>query len=133
MGIGIKQKLDYSDLAHTPDDGLRYEIIEGELHVTPAPSPIHQRVSRRLQRTFEDYFHPRGLGEVFNAPVDVVLTWHDVVEPDLILVADPDDRTLECHRLEGGAFRLVVHGQGDVSVTHPDWSGLTIDLTELWR
>ena len=56
--------------------------------MTPAPSPIHQRVSRRLQRILEDYFHSRGLGEVFDAPIDLILTFHDVVQPDLV-VATP--------------------------------------------
>ncbi len=67
MMPGLKPKLDYSDYASIPPDGKRYEILDGELCVTPAPSPLHQRVSRRLQRQLEDYFHARGLGEVFNA------------------------------------------------------------------
>jgi hypothetical protein len=73
----------------------------------------------------EDYVDPRGLGEVFNAPVDLLLTWHDVV--------DPDAHTLECHRGEDGVYRLVTSGQGDVTVSHPDWPDLAIDLAALWR
>ena len=89
LGImALKQKLDYSDLASAPDDGLRYEILNGDLLVTPAPSLVHQRVSRRLQRQLEDYFHTAGRGEVFDAPADVILTPHDVVEPDLLVVTD---------------------------------------------
>ena len=89
MAHGLKQKLDYDDLAHVPDDGQRYELLDGELHVTPSPSPLHQRVSKRLQRQLEAYFEGRGLGEVFNAPLDVILSFHDIVEPDLIVVTDP--------------------------------------------
>jgi Uma2 family endonuclease len=88
MAVTLKRKLDYDDYAGIPPDRNRYELIEGDLCVTPAPSPMHQRVSRRLQRILEDYFHPRGLGEVFNAPIDLILTRHDVVQPDL-LVAVP--------------------------------------------
>ena len=89
LGImALKQTLDYSDLACAPDDGLRYEILDGDLLVTPAPSVVHQRVSRRLQRQLEDYFHAEGRGEVFDAPTDVILTPHDVVEPDLLVVTD---------------------------------------------
>ena len=68
--MALKQQLDYSDLASAPDDGLRYEILDGELLVTPAPSLVHQRVSSRLQRQLEDYFHPAGRGEVFTAPTE---------------------------------------------------------------
>jgi len=83
------RKLGYHDLLAMPDDGLRREILDGDLHVTPSPSPQHQRVSKRLQRQLEVYFEARGIGEVFNAPLDTILGPHDVVEPDLLIVADP--------------------------------------------
>ena len=89
MSTGLKQKLDYDDYAGIPPDRNRYEILDGELYVTPAPSPLHQRVSKRLQRQLEAYFEARGLGEVFNAPIDLILTRHDVVQPDLVVVTDP--------------------------------------------
>ncbi|MGE0446673.1 MAG: Uma2 family endonuclease [Vicinamibacterales bacterium] len=94
----LKAKLEYADLADTPDDGLRYEILDGELYVTPSPRLTHQRVSRRLQRQLETYFAEPGVGEVFNAPADVVLGRHDVVVPDLVVVTDAaqaaDDRAI---------------------------------------
>lgn len=89
MTTGLKHKLEYDDLAAAPNDGQRYELMEGELYVTPAPSPLHQRTSKRLQRMLEAYFEVRGVGEAFNAPVDVILSRWDVVEPDLVVVADP--------------------------------------------
>ena len=73
-----------------PEDGKRYEAIDGDLYVTPSPSPMHQRISRRLQRRLEDYFHGRSLGEVFDAPIDLILTKHDVLVPDLVVVSDPN-------------------------------------------
>jgi Uma2 family endonuclease len=89
MITGLKRKLDYSDYVEILPDGKRYELLEGDLYVTPAPSPPHQRASKRLRRRLEDYFEARGLGEVFNAPLDVILTPHEVVQPDLVVVADP--------------------------------------------
>lgn len=88
MTTGLKKKLEYSDYAGIPPDRNRYEILEGDLYVTPAPSPLHQRVSKRLQRLLEAYFEDRGIGEVFNAPIDVILTPHDVVQPDLVVVTN---------------------------------------------
>jgi Uma2 family endonuclease len=76
------------DIAAAPDDGNRYELVRGELLVTPSPSPMHQRISKRLFRTLDDYFEERKIGEVFYAPLDVILTPHDVFEPDLLVVAD---------------------------------------------
>lgn len=181
MITGLKRKLDYSDYARIPPDGKRYELLDGELYVTPAPSPLHQRVSRRLQRQLEDHFHARGLGEVFNAPIDLILTPQDVVQPDLVVVTDQDqisqrgiegppalvvevlspttrdhDRTvkarryaalgvrhywvvdpeasrLECYRRETDAYVLVAQGQGDQSLAHPDWPGLSLSLAAVWR
>src|SRR2546422_1869074 len=89
MAPRLKTRLDYDDLAHAPDDGKQYELLDGDLFVTPAPSPFHQRVSKRLQRQLERYFEDGGLGEVFNAPLDVILTKHDVVEPHIAGDTDP--------------------------------------------
>ena len=89
MITGLKQKLDYYDYVRIPPDGKRYELLEGDVYVTPAPSPRHQRVSKRLQRQLEAYFEASGRGEVFDAPIDLILTPHDVVQPDLVVVTDP--------------------------------------------
>ena len=93
MSHGFNRKFDYSDIVARDGDGKRYELVNGELLVNPAPSTIHQRVSRRLQRQLEDYFHAGRLGEVFNAPFDVILPRHDVFKPDLLVVGDPSHTT----------------------------------------
>jgi Uma2 family endonuclease len=89
MAHELKRKLDYSDILATEGDGKYYELLDGELVVNPTPVPTHQRISRRLQRQLEDYFHGCSLTEVFNAPLSVILTPHDVFQPDLFVVADP--------------------------------------------
>ena len=89
MATELKRKLEYDDYVRLPDDGKRYEILDGELYVTPAPSPLHQRVSKRLQRKLEDHFEARGLGEVFDAPIDMILGRHDVAQPDILVVTNP--------------------------------------------
>jgi Uma2 family endonuclease len=89
MQSDIRTRLDYQDYLACPEDGKRHELLDGDLLVTPAPSPLHQRVSKQLQRALEAYFEARELGEVFNAPIDVILTPHDVFEPDLVVMTDP--------------------------------------------
>jgi Uma2 family endonuclease len=105
MTIGLKQILDYEDYAGIPPDGKRYELLEGDLYVTPAPSPLHQWVSKRLQRQLEEHFEARGLGRVYNTPVDVILTHHDVVQPDLVVVTDL--RQVSGRGIEGPPALLV--------------------------
>jgi Uma2 family endonuclease len=51
---------EYMDLS---DDGKRYEILDGELFVTPAPTPRHQRVSRRILYAMMMALERTGLGE----------------------------------------------------------------------
>lgn len=77
----------YDDYRHLPDDGKQYQIIGGELYMTPAPTTIHQRVSRNLLRLVDDYVTQHNLGEVFYAPVDVVLSMTDVVQPDIVFIS----------------------------------------------
>ena len=76
----------YEDLRHTPDDGQRYEVLEGDLIVSPSPKVKHQRVARWL---FELLVRAErdGCGHVYTAPLDVVLSPRDVVEPDLLFIA----------------------------------------------
>lgn len=181
MSHALKRKLGYDDLADMPDDGFTREILDGDLVVTPSPAPIHQRVSRRLQRQLETYFESRGLGEVFNAPLDTILGPHDIVEPDLLVVTDPatisrraiegppalvveilspstavrdrsvkarryaaagiphywlvdiENQHIECLRLAAEGYRLAAAARGTDPLIHPDWPGLQIDLTALWR
>lgn len=87
MAIGVKARLDYDDYRAIPPDGKRYELLDGEVHVTPAPSPFHQRLVLRLAQLFQTHFHSPA--EVFISPIDVILTPHDVVQPDLVVVANP--------------------------------------------
>ena len=81
-------KLTYDDYLLFADDGRRHELIDGEHYVTPSPSLRHQEISKRLFRWLDGYLQTRLLGEVFYAPVDVVPTDVDVVEPDLLYVSN---------------------------------------------
>ena len=85
----LNAKLTYEDYASAPADGMTYQILDGELLVTPAPSPFHQRASKRLQRQLEAFFEDTGVGEVFHAPIDLILSAHDILQPDLVVVTDP--------------------------------------------
>ncbi|HEV7237789.1 MAG TPA: Uma2 family endonuclease [Thermoanaerobaculia bacterium] len=79
-------RLTYEDFVKLPDDGNRYEIIEGKLYVNPAPVPRHQRIVKNLLLSLELYFRAHHNGEVLQSPIDVVLAEDGIVEPDLIVI-----------------------------------------------
>jgi Uma2 family endonuclease len=80
-------KLTYDDFLLFPDDGKRHELIDGEHYVTPSPNLRHQRISGNLYLSIRVYLQAHPIGEVFYAPLDVVFTDFDVVEPDLLYVS----------------------------------------------
>lgn len=104
MQDGLKRLLDYSDYRAAPEDGMRYEVLRGDLLVTPAPRPIHQRTLVRLVRALGDYCDGQG-GEVFVAPIDLILTNHDVFQPDLLVV--DDSRLVTDRGIEGTPLLIV--------------------------
>jgi len=70
-----------------PDDGNRYEVIDGELFVTPAPSRVHQRAVRELVLRIEPYVREHALGETIFAPADVIVFGpRKFVQPDLFVL-----------------------------------------------
>jgi Uma2 family endonuclease len=102
------------DLHALPDD-VRAELIAGEIYVTPSPSIGHQSVSRRLLVAFSLWAERTGAGHVFAAPLDVHLPSGDVVEPDLIFVAEANGQVLQ-DWIRGTPDLLVEI----VSPTHPE-------------
>lgn len=86
MATQLARPLTYDDLPEATDDGRRYEIIGGELFVSPSPTTNHQRLVRALVRIIEDVVDEHRLGEVLPGPVDVRLGIHTVVVPDLLFV-----------------------------------------------
>ena len=79
-------KMTYNDYAKLPDE-QRYELIDGELLITLSATTPHQRASRNLYDRLSDYINKNDLGEIFFAPLDVLLSDHDVVQPDLLFVS----------------------------------------------
>lgn len=78
-------KITYQDYLQLPDE-KRYEVLEGDLRMVPAPGTGHQRMLGRLYRAVGDFAESHGLGSVYFAPVDVVLDEDSVVQPDLLVV-----------------------------------------------
>lgn len=81
----VDPRFTYSDLQTTPDDGKRYEILEGDMLVSPSPKPRHQEVVTKLV-LFLGALQRSGSGKVYAAPLDVYIDEHTVLEPDVLFV-----------------------------------------------
>ncbi len=89
------------EIRRFPDDRLRYEVIRGELFVTPAPGTRHQRAVRDLCSTLQSYLAAHGLGEALPAPFEVEFTEDSAVQPDVIVLLEPQQGRLTAKRLYG--------------------------------
>ncbi|MEP9412184.1 MAG: Uma2 family endonuclease [Candidatus Brocadia sp.] len=84
--LKTKIKYTYNDYAQMDDD-KRYELIEGELYMAPAPGFYHQTISMNISHPLKKFVKENNLGTVLYAPFDVVLSETDVVQPDIIYVS----------------------------------------------
>ncbi len=87
MGMASPTQRWTAEMVRTlPDDGKRYEIVDGELLVTPAPVRRHQRMVGQLFRLLADYVEQHGLGEALCSPADIGAGERTLVQPDLFVV-----------------------------------------------
>jgi len=83
----IEHRLSHRDLEHTPDDGNLWEVIDGELYVTPFPSYAHQKAVTQLTAILNNHVREQKLGEVVTSGLKVVLDEPTGVGPDLVFIA----------------------------------------------
>jgi Uma2 family endonuclease len=101
-------KLTYEDYARFPEDGKRHELIDGEHYVTPTPSLKHQAISGNLHGLIWAYLQPHPIGRVYAAPLDVILSDVDVVEPDVLYISNERKTRLQQSPWIKGSPDLVV-------------------------
>ena len=83
-----------------PDDGNRYELVHGELLMSPSPRPTHQRVVSRLFLAIGFFCEKHGCGEVMSSPADI--SWSDdtLVQPDLFVITPAEAGAREWSRIQ---------------------------------
>ena len=99
-------KLTYEDYLRLPED-KRYEIIGGDLFMTPAPSTRHQEVSGNLEAILREFVRKHNLGKVYDAPCDVVLTEHDIVQPDILFISREREHIITEANIQGAPDLIV--------------------------
>ncbi|HUH11744.1 MAG TPA: Uma2 family endonuclease [Longimicrobiales bacterium] len=98
----------YSEFARLPsDDGNRYEVIEGELYVTPSPRSLHQAAVTALTGTLGAFVEEHGLGWVLAGPIDVLFAEGDYLAPDLVFVRRERRGIISDRGLEGAPDLVV--------------------------
>jgi Uma2 family endonuclease len=100
-------KLTYEDYCLIPEDGRRHEIIDGEHFVSAAPVPYHQTLSRRIQFQLYTQVEEQGLGEIYDAPIDVEMSRTDIVQPDLAVILNRSKHLVTRVRIQGAPDLVV--------------------------
>lgn len=100
-------KFTYEDYLLFPDDGRRHELIDGEHYVTPSPMTKHQKISGNLFLSLATHTHKTQSGQVFAAPMDVVFSDLDVVQPDLLFISNTRASIITEKNIQGAPDLLV--------------------------
>jgi Uma2 family endonuclease len=96
-----------TDIWDTPDDGNRYEVIDGELYVTPPPVWKHQDGLANLWFILATFIRAHDLGKIVPAPVGVVIDEHNGVQPDLVYVSHERLNIISERGVEGAPDLVV--------------------------
>ena len=83
--IPEKKNYTYDDYSKLPE-GAPYQLIGGQLIMTPSPVPYHQEISRNLEFKILAFVEKNKLGHVYNAPLDVYFSDTEVYQPDIIFI-----------------------------------------------
>lgn len=100
-------KITYKNYCSIPDEGKRYDVIDGELYNAPAPFINHQRISRNLEIILYEWMRKNKLGEILDAPCDVVLSDIDVVQLDIIYVSNAKKEIITEKNIQGASDLVV--------------------------
>ena len=100
MVTNTKTRLTYRDYFDLPESDDRYELIDGELYMTPPPIPEHQGFLFVLTLALGNFVVQRELGKIYFSPIGVVLSGGDVLQPDMIFI-----RNERLNIIEGGYVR----------------------------
>jgi Uma2 family endonuclease len=104
-----RKRWTYSEFARLPTSGTtRYEIIDDELVVTPAPTSRHQEIVTNLVTELNVFVRSHGLGKTFASPLDVLFDEGDYLEPDIVFVRRDHAGFITDRGVEGGPPDLVV-------------------------
>ena len=101
------QRWTYDEYARLPDDGNRYEVIAGDLHVSPSPRPRHQRALMALLAPMEVFTQEHGLGTIYPGPIDLLFVQTDYLIPDAVFIRTEREGIVSVRGVEGAPDLVV--------------------------
>ena len=142
-------KLTYEDYLKTSDDE-RWELLDGELLMVPGPNTAHQTVTGNIFLHLSLFVREKGLGRVFVAPFDVILSTHNVVQPDVLFIPNNQRSILTDANVKGSPALVIEvtspstgardravkrniyanHGVGEYWLADPDTSTVSVMVSE---
>jgi Uma2 family endonuclease len=102
-----RNKLTHKDYLQFPEDRFRYEVIDGELYMSPSPKVLHQRTLLQLSVILQNFLNIKPIGEIIIAPIDVVLNDSDIVVPDIIFIASANKKILTENNVQGAPDMII--------------------------
>jgi len=135
MPTEVSTKISYEEFRELPDDGKRYELICGEVHVSPSPNTWHQIALWVLSTSLGAFTATNRLGRVLFAPLDVRLGRDTALQPDLIFISNAQAHLIEKNFI-AGAPDLVVEVLSPSTATYDRATKLALyaesGVSEVW-
>jgi len=135
MGVEVIPKITFEEFRQFPVDGKRYELVRGEVRVTPVPATRHQAIVQNLSGNLWPFVIKNRLGEVWTAPLDVRLSEDTAFQPDLIFVSNARAGIIQEDWI-AGAPDLVVEVSSPSTMTYDRATKLPIyaesGVSEFW-
>lgn len=100
-------RLTYADFCALPEDGRRYEILDGDLFMSPSPGESHQTIVLNIAIFLREHLRRNKLGRVYVAPFDVILDEHNVIEPDVLFVSNANNGIITAQNIQGSPDLLI--------------------------
>ena len=147
--LNVETKLTFADYLETSDDE-RYELLNGELILSPSPKEIHQFIAGILYFRIVAIVRERSLGKVYFSPFDVVLSDTNVVQPDILFISNERADIITSDNVQGAPDLVVeilspataerdrtvkldlyaTHGVKEYWIVDPDAKTVTVLLQE---
>lgn len=107
MSVAEALKITADEYRLLPEGGPRYQLIEGELYMSPSPNRFHQIIVRNVFRILDSHLNSHPIGALYFAPLDVHLTEHDVFQPDVLYVSNERSSILVDEGVQGAPDLVV--------------------------
>lgn len=128
--------LTYDDYAKlTPPESGNYELHNGKIIFVPTPTPLHQRISRKLSTRLDIFIEKNKLGEMFAAPMDTVFTIYDTLQPDILFIPKECLNIIGATKIEGVpdfVIEIASLGNSQKELSYKKYVYETSGVREYW-